>query len=102
MQVEIVGMAWYRPETFTRLRAMFEDGDKLHRTYPEWLAAADSNRKTFEARGIRVVCVDIDPDQFPKWCKAQGLALNAEARTRFAAGVADKAAVGGPGSSSAH
>jgi hypothetical protein len=46
MQVQIIGMSWYRPETFARLRAMFEDGNKLHRTYEEWLtdAAASAGR----------------------------------------------------------
>jgi len=88
MAPQVVGMAWYRPETFDKLRAMFEDGYKLHRTYDEWLLAAESGRKGLEDRGIRVVTVDIDPDKFPEWCKSQGLKLDADARTRFASLVA--------------
>ena len=84
MQVRVTGMAWYREDTFTRLRAMFEDGDKLHRTYKEWLVAAEAGRKSYESQGIRVICVDIDPDNFPEWCKANGMKLNAEARIKFA------------------
>lgn len=94
MQVSIAGMAWYRPETFDRLRGMFEDGYKLHRTYPEWLAAADAGRKRIEAGGVRVVCVDIDPDEFPRWCKAKGLQLNAEARNQYASAIAYKVVTG--------
>ncbi len=102
MQVQIVGMAWYRPETFDRLRAMFEDGDKLHRSYKEWLSAAEFGRKSMEAQGIRVVCVDIDPDEFPKWCKANGMKLNAEARKGYSNLIAYKTAMGTQGSGDAH
>ena len=89
-QVQIVGMAWFKPENFVRLRAMFEDGDKLHRTYDEWLRAAETGRKAQEVKGLRVVCVDIDPNDFPKWCKAKGMNLNANARMQYASLIAHK------------
>lgn len=95
MQVRILGIPWYRPETYARLRAMFEDGEKLHRTYEEWFAAADDLRKRTEADGIRVICVDIDPDEFPGWCRANGTNLSAPARNRFAGLVAWRIATGG-------
>ena len=84
MDVHAVGMAWYKPEHFLRLKAMFEDGHKLHSTYDEWRVAAEQGRKTLEAKGVRVICVDIDPDQFPEWCQSQGMKINADARTKFA------------------
>jgi hypothetical protein len=102
MQVQIVGMAWYRPETFVGLRDMFEDGDKLHRTYEEWFAAAETGRKSMEAKGIKVFCVDIDPDEFPKWCQANSMKLNAEARNSFSSFVAYEIATGGQSSAAVH
>ena len=95
MQIETIGIAWYRAENFDRLRVMFEDGHKLHGTYKEWLLAAEKNRKLLERQGIRVVCVDIDPDQFTEWCKTNGKNLNAAARTEFSALMAHKVATGG-------
>ncbi|UXY13840.1 hypothetical protein N8I74_10950 [Chitiniphilus purpureus] len=83
-QVQIAGISWYKRENFDRLRAMFKDGHKLHDTYDEWLAAAESGRKELEKRGVRVICVDVDPNEFPAWCASQGLELNAAARNRFA------------------
>lgn len=83
MKVQIVGMAWYRRETFDALRSMFEDGDKLHRTYDEWLAASEKGRKQLEGKGHTIKCVDIDPVEFPAWCHAKGLKLNAESRIAF-------------------
>lgn len=94
MQVQAVGMAWFKPENFLRLRAMFEDGHKLHRTYDEWFRAAEAGRKAQEVKGIRVVCVDIDPDEFPKWCVAQGMKVDADARMRFASLIAYKVLTG--------
>ncbi len=82
--ISAIGMPWFRRETFDMLRAMFEDGHKLHRTYDEWLRAAEVGRKAQEVKGLRVMCVDLDPNDFPEWCKAQGLHLNAEARMRYA------------------
>ena len=94
MQVKVAGMAWYKPENFARLLSIFEDSHKLHRTHKEWLLAAETGRKNLESQGFRVVCVDIDPDQFPKWCKANGMKLNAEARNKFASLMAYKIVTG--------
>ena len=79
-----VSMAWFKRENFAALRVMFEDGHKLHGTYDEWLAAAEKGRKVFEAKGLFVICVDIDPQDFPLWCKAHGHKLDAKGRTAFA------------------
>jgi hypothetical protein len=91
MKISVFGMAWYRRETFGRLRKMFKDGHKLHRTYDEWLAAAEEGCKRLEAQGARVIRADIDPDQFPKWCRSKGLKLDAAARTEYANTVAHDA-----------
>ncbi|MBI5592887.1 MAG: hypothetical protein HY881_20665 [Deltaproteobacteria bacterium] len=102
MQIETIGMAWYRAENFDRLRAMFEDGHKLHGTYKEWLLAAEKNRKVLESQGVRVVCVDIDPDRFSEWCKTNGKKLNAAARIEYSTRMADKIAAGGQSGDSVH
>lgn len=93
-QIQAVGMAWYKRENFGRLMAAFEDRDKLHRSFDEWLRDAEAGRKAQEAKGIRVVCVDIDPDTFPAWCAASGLGINAEARMKYASLIAYKVLTG--------
>lgn len=95
MQIQIIGMAWFKPENYLQLRRMFEDGHKLHHTYPEWLKAAQTGYERFEAQGARVIRVDIDPSQFPTWCKANGMKLNAQARMAYANSVAYQIATGG-------
>lgn len=81
-----MGMGWYRnEEEFNRLIAIYEDADQLHRTYAEWLAAAETGIKTLERGnpGVRIVKVIIDPDEFPKWCAANGHKLNSKARIAY-------------------
>lgn len=94
LQIQAVGMAWYKRENFERLMAMFEDRYKLHRTFDEWLRDAENGRKAQEAKGVRVVCVDIDPDHFPAWCKARGLHIDAKARMDYASLIAYKTLTG--------
>jgi len=91
---KVVGICWYQAEHFLQLRAMFEDGDSLHETYGEWLSAAELGRKRLESGGAKVVCVDLDPDVFPKWCRAKGMKLDAQARTAYANWMAYQAAMG--------
>lgn len=93
-QIQAVGMAWYKRENFARLMAVFEDRHKLHRTFDEWLRDAEIGRKAQEAKGVRVVCVDIDPDHFPRWCAAKGLGINAQARMNYASLIAYKVLTG--------
>jgi hypothetical protein len=88
--IQALGMAWYKRANYLRLRAVFEDGHKLHGTYDEWFAAAETGRKHLEAEGFRVIRVDIDPDRFPAWCRAQGHKINSSARTTYVNWVAHR------------
>jgi hypothetical protein len=92
--VQAIGMAWFKRENFDRLRRLFKDGHKLHRTYDEWLAAAEAGRKRYEVQGFRVVCVDIDPDHFPEWCREKGHEVDANGRTAYASYIAYKIITG--------
>lgn len=93
-QIQILGMVWYKPEHFDRLMGMFEDRDKLHGTYAQWLAAAEHGYRLYSSQGTRVVRVCIDPDQFAEWCKAKGANLDSTARNAFVNEVAYRLATG--------
>jgi hypothetical protein len=102
MKVQILAVPWYRFETFARLRAIFDDADKIHGTYEEWFAYADAFRKREEGRGVRVICVDIEPEEFSQWCRANGIKLDADARHRFASVMAYRIVTGGQSSGGVH
>jgi len=36
MQVQAVGISWYRAEDYDRLKRIFSDGAKLPATFEEW------------------------------------------------------------------
>ena len=84
LPIQAVGMVWYKRENYDRLKTIFEDGSNLHDTYDGWLKAAEAGRLSMESKGARVICVDIDPVDFPEWCKNNDMKLNAAARNRYA------------------
>jgi hypothetical protein len=96
LQIQVVGMVWYKRENYDCLKTIFEDGDVLHDTYDEWLKAAETGRLSMESKGTRVVCVDIDPIEFPEWCRKNSMKLNAAGRNHYANLEAYKAVTGNP------
>lgn len=92
MLMRAVGIAWFKEQNFKKLKELFEDSDKLSPTFAQWQNAAEAQAKHFQRQGFKVFKVDIDPVEFPKWCASRNLALNAEARTEFAAAMARRMA----------
>jgi len=84
MSISAVGLPWFRKEDFAQLRALFIDAGELHRTYAQWLRAAELAEKTLQARGICVVRAPLRPYEFAAWCESRGLPTDAEARREFA------------------
>ena len=82
-QQTMIGFIWYKRENYDRLLAMFDDRDNLPATYDEWLVRAECGRKDQESKGVRVLCVDIDPDEFAAWCKAKGMKPDSKARLGY-------------------
>ena len=47
----IVGVTWYRPEEYTTMMAMFEDGSGFPDSYEGWLSNANHGLKNLERLG---------------------------------------------------
>ena len=85
MSVQIAGVAWYAEENYDRLRKLFKDGAKLPETYAEWLERAEQAIKQIEGGGaVKALKVNIDPDEFPAWCRANGHDVDSRGRIAFA------------------
>ena len=69
------------------LRALLADADELPDTYAEWLASAEGLLTQLRRDGIAAERVPLDPDVFSAWCVTQGLALDAQARSRYASEI---------------
>ncbi len=88
LPVGIIGISWFRPEDYDRLRnSVFVDGDDLHETYAEWLTSAETAVVQFITAGHAVERVYIDADEFSEWCVAEGIAADSTARSRYASAV---------------
>ena len=83
--VRAVGMAWFRRDDYDRLRnTVFEDGDRLHGSFEDWFKAAKNGESRLCSQGHIVERVYIDPDEFPEWCAAHSLNVDAKGRIAFA------------------
>lgn len=90
MPVRAMGMAWYRRQDYRRILAIMTDADLLPPTYDKWLGKAERYERQEIAKGMMIIRVIIDPDEFAAWCAASGLNIDAKARMNFAAEEAAK------------
>jgi hypothetical protein len=90
MQVSAVGLPWYNRKDFAALRSWFTDGEKFHKTYDEWLRAAEMRESQLRANGHRVVRALIEPEPFNRWCANQGVVPDSNARSKYADEYADR------------
>src|SRR5260370_34948649 len=79
----VTGVAWYRPEQWERLREGSEAVENLEETYQAWLQTAERILRDGIPANVHVEKVDIDVEEVLAWCNAQGLAMNAEGRSRY-------------------
>ena len=78
-------IAWYRAEQWPRLLEVATDRAQLERTYDEWQAVAQRALTDFARAGVWVRKVDVDLNELVAWCHSQGRAVDATARSAFAA-----------------
>ena len=79
----VMGVTWYRPEQWERLREISEDKENFDKTYEESLVDSEHQVKQLEAQRIRPVKVEVDVEEMLTWCSAQGLAVTPETRTKY-------------------
>lgn len=88
MNINVVGMAWYRAEDYDAILGIMSDRNKLHATYHEWRMDAETGEKKLRREGKTVVRAYIDPKTFPDWCRTEGLNIDAKARMQYASRIA--------------
>ena len=81
----VVAMAWYRREDYCRILEIMEDAHLLPVSFERWNDIAQKGERSQKAKGRIVVRAIIDPQDFPGWCKAERLNVDADARRIYAA-----------------
>jgi hypothetical protein len=79
----IVGIAWYTPEQWARLKLLADDSEALDDTYKAWLKNANGHIRGLKKQGLQLVKVPLDVDEWVAWCQKKGKALDGAARSEF-------------------
>jgi hypothetical protein len=80
-----LGIAWFRPEQWSRLLEISEDRADLEETFAEWECLAEEKLRGLRAQGLDVEKVTIDVEEFLAWCKSRRLSVDASARSQYVA-----------------
>jgi hypothetical protein len=82
----VVGIAWYKPECYDRIREVMADGVSFPKTHASWRQKAGRMERELRRQGAEPVRVDVDPDEFARWCAELAMPPDSEARDRFVRG----------------
>jgi hypothetical protein len=80
-----IGIAWFRREQWTRLRAVATDSHVLEESFERWAELAFKKCVELAAAGLEVERVDVDLGELIAWCRDERRPLDAAARAAFAA-----------------
>jgi hypothetical protein len=85
-----VGAYWIKEEDYSALLKLFHDGNRMPRSWKEWLKIAEEMEQGLKAYGHVVMRVYIDPNTFSDWCAAHGTSPSGEGRKRFIAAAVNE------------
>lgn len=85
-QTMIIGVGWYSPDQWSKLKLLADDSDTLDSNYEEWLAGVEKTLQELRKQpGIRPVKISVDVQDLQQWCRDHGKRLDGNARARFIA-----------------
>lgn len=79
----VIGIAWYRPEQWSLLRAVASDPEILEQTHAEWLAEVTKTIEELRKQAIVALKIDVDVQELAAWCQRHGRALDGNARATY-------------------
>ena len=82
----VIGIAWFQPESWERLKKIADDRADLDDSYDEWKKNANAALTDIRATGKIVKRVNVDIDELLSWCKAQNKPVSSASRAQFVSG----------------
>lgn len=79
----ILGISWYKPEDWARIKEISEDREALDDTYDEWRQNANQTIQELQATGRVVKRVNINPEELLFWCNEREIPVNGESRSSY-------------------
>ena len=90
----VVGIAWYREESYERIMELMADGASFPKTHASWRHKAVRMERELKRQGLKPVRVEVDPAAFQRWCSRRGTAADSDARNQFVEMEVARQAVG--------
>jgi hypothetical protein len=81
----VVGIGWYVPEEWARVKATAVDSQNLDATFAEWESMATANFEIMRKQFPNLIKVFIVADEFFFWCHLHGQPNNSHSRSEFVA-----------------
>ncbi len=79
----VTGVAWYKPEQYTRVRELSTDKDAMFESYEEWRVNAEDVCLKLLGEGVVIKKVEVDLDDMLAWCRLHGKDFNGAARSEY-------------------
>ena len=98
-RLQAIGISWYRPGDYLRLRAMMVDPEVLPESYQGFLYRAQKAEELARRAGAPTIRVYLDDHDFPAWCRENGYDLDTDGRRTYAARMAARMVEGQDGRS---
>jgi hypothetical protein len=70
--------------TYLRFREIIEDKAQISIPYSTWVADSQKKIDALAKKGVFLIKINADPDEFVAWCKVNAYPPNQQARMRFA------------------
>ena len=80
-----VALPRYRREQWVRWLQTVDDRETWQATYEAWACESEALADRLSRAGLEVIWIDLDAEEFQKWCESRGYANDTEARNRYAA-----------------
>lgn len=79
-----VALPWYHRADWSALHADFADRDSISPCYDAWKASAIARETKWRQDGYDVQRIELRPDPFRDWCRANGRVANHASRRAYA------------------
>jgi len=90
-----IGVAWYKPEQWDRLREISVDRKDVEFTYEEWLKNAQKTLGGLLLSGLDIEKYEVDVEALLAWCKSKNIPVDGKARSSYVSEKVREKDIGG-------
>jgi len=74
---------WYTEQQWKQIKSISLDSNHFDENYGEWLNWARINLERLQKQGLKVERVELNAEEWVKWCKEHHRQLNGESRSEY-------------------